>query len=231
MSKGLIVSVGKILSLFTVVALVACGKTSFSGAGKTNPQPVIASKPVPPTAPVPPVVTPKPPGCGHDGMTQAKLLTPTLDVKDVNAHLDYEVSRVDCDGVVQPFSADKILFDMDSYGMNETLAFSILGDGGVEITRGNLVRRSGSDLFGHTGTGWGYYETQKMIEAQGSKPSVTLRLRIAGQNLAPRIGSTAAANGSVAIPSFLRFGAALPVMVDVTVLHAAPVPVGAGVNP
>ena len=227
----------QMLCLAATLSLDACNNTNFKGSSAATPSPAVASSNPSPKATTPktPAVDPAVetaqvqktiPGCGTGGVTRAQLLTPTMDMNDAAAHLDYAISRVDCNGVAEALTADKILFDMDSYGMNDNISISILGDGDVETATGNLTRLDGTDLFGHVGLDWAHYETDSVVAIQGVKTSLKIRIHMNGQTLSPRIMPTPApaVDAAVPIPTYLQFGSALPVTVSVGVIHTSPGP-------
>ncbi len=196
------------------------GSGSASSSGSAAGEVAAAEPPAPADVVVPP-------GCGADGATQARLLTPELDVTAVDAHLEYEVYRTDCDGVIQAFVADKILFDIDAWGAYSDMTATLTQDGAAPVPT-TLKLTIGSDLFGHTGAGWAHQETTEKVELHGAAKSVRLRIELAGRSLAPREAPAGgpAADGSVPIPTFLRFGNAVPIKVDVKALHPGTAPSG-----
>jgi hypothetical protein len=157
-------------------------------------------------------------------VTQARLLTPVLDVTASDAHLEYEIYRTDCDGVIQQFAADKILFDMDAWGAYSDMQATLTQDAAPVAT--TLKLTIGSDLFGHTGEGWAHQETTEKVELKGNSKSVKLRIELAGRNLAPREAPAGgpAGDGSVPIATYLRFGDATPIQVDVKAMHPGTAP-------
>ena len=222
--------------LALTLVLSACNNSSFTGGATAQPGVAQAPKSdpikIPPTPPANTTVIgsdPSNPGrivvptdCGAAGATQARLLTPDIDVTATGAHLEYEVYRTDCDGVIQAFVADKILFDMDAFGAYSDMDATLTQDGIATPTVLKLTL--GSDLFGHIGDTWGHQETTNKIATSGSSKSVRLRIELADRSLTPRDPpvSGPAADGSLPIPTFLRFGDAAPIQVDVKAFHTAP---------
>lgn len=239
------------LLLVASLALAACNNSSFTGSSGTTPpkpavkpqsadaaKPALGANPSMPAAPNPsvkPGATPSdvviPPDCGDAGATQARLLTPTIDVEAADAHLEYEIYRTDCDGVVQVFAADKILFDLDAWGAYTDIDATITQEGSTPLPT-KMKLTIGSDLFGHTGDSWAHQETTEKVEVKGAAKSVRLRIDLAGRNLSPREMPTGgpAADGSVPIPTYLRFGDATPIQVDVKALNPGTEPPGASVR-
>lgn len=188
------------------------------GRGPVNPTPLVPQSTVPSPSEI---VIPR--DCGPDGATQARLLTPAMDLATPGAFIQYEVFRTDCQGKVQMLTAEKIWFDLDAYGIDQDVSY-IIGPQNQPGAQGILRRLEGTDLFGHSGPMWAHYETDRAITAGGTSSSVLLTIRLGGMAIAPRLQKTGRTAGSVSIPSFLRFGRALPVTKDVDVIHATQLP-------
>ena len=126
--------------------------------------------------------------------------------------------------------ANKLLFDIDAVvqgraGVTYTsivLPYTVTVTGDQTTTSGTLIHQGGSDLFGHTGSNYGYYETDKQIQFGAQSRQATITLNLAQVELLSPDGATAPTGSTMVINSYFKFGSTDPVKVPVTFTYHPP---------
>lgn len=217
----------RMIVVVSVFVFSMCSKAEMSGKGGGNAAAPTPTPTPPPFIPsiipsMPPNPTPAP-NCDN-AITQAKLLTPSVDLNVPDAHIDFEVYKTNCYGTVIDFTSDKMWFDMDAMDMEDTIPYDAESDSAM--VSGNLNNISGEDMFGHTGKTWGHYETDKPMQIRGKAPSIRIRVKVGTSALKPHgEGSTTPApytSDPVTIPAYLKFGTATEATVAVSVILKRP---------
>lgn len=209
------------LAGFLIVAFQNCSQTHFTSntgtvqsaaaSGSTTPGTGPAS-----TAPTPAPTPPTSLTCGQSGMTLVTLLTPSVVNGQSGNYIDYQVSLQTCNGQAMTFNKVQLLFDINAYIAGPYgLKYSVTD--GQTTFNGTLAENKGSDLFGDTGSAYGYWSTDRLTFSTNAS-SVVLRIYLMGQTFLPddpQYYGQSTATADYVIPTYISVGSALPVTQNV----------------
>jgi hypothetical protein len=168
---------------------------------------------------------PTPTDCTPDGITQAKLLTPTVQNNIAEQTLEYELSVTNCEGVAQTIKSNFIYFDLDVLilsRVSDEVSFVVWNaTRSKKFAEGSLQNINGSDLFGKTGPLFNHNKTDQAVQFDTEEKSLILKLTMRKWSMAPiAMQSTPPADPYVTAftsDSYLRYGEAQPVKTSVDI--------------